>query len=513
MPKIYLPLPETDNSVVRPVVFEIVRGLLQTTQIPEDTPIYYKGQTSTVAQKGSTLLSDDPRNNTRLSPSSSVTIDVTETYMEDALSSTAISQYEHPPIFHDNNLRVSIKPIYIHNEYTVTFRYQDKSKIQTQRWKNDIRMKISHLRDINIHTVTYHFIMPIEITALLQEIHRLREAIEPYDQNYETYFDSFATTKFTTVSNLNGQAQEKAIRETQTRIQGIFDFVSGPEEPALDTETRAYTAEITYKFWFDKPVGCHMTYPVMIHNQLLDMKYIPKDGEDLEKHDLLFSHSLNALHYMENSEIMKRAGYLFQPVNIPDYDDFSPDNVPTDTVALCNALCQVDPTNKRYILDLRDLGDYEIDSDVLEMMQDKEFDFMTKPYQSLFQFSLYRWQHLTDDRRIFIDSNLKLYSRDDLDIRKNHYVRFSLVNNLNVLPVPALLRLRRHPKAMIKLFQALRVTKGDLMRLVRKVDFLKYFPDLPDVGYSRKDIDDSHVGFNTVMSSFVLARKRSELKE
>lgn len=513
MPKIYLPLPETDTSVVRPIVFDIVRGLLEITQIPESTPIYYKGQTSTIAQKGSTLQSGDTRDNTKLASNSFVTIEVTETYMEDALSSTAISQYEHPPIFHDHSLRISIKPIYIHNEYTVTFRYQDKSKIQAQRWRNDIRMKISHLRDINIHTATYHFVMPLEIMRLLQEIYKHREAVEPYNQTFNTYFDSFATTKFTTVSNLDGSSQVQAVKETQTRIQGIFDFVSGPDEPALDTESQTYVSEITYKFWFDKPIGCHISYPVMIHNQLIDTSFIPRDGEDLEKHDMLYSHSLNALHHMENMEIMKRADYDFKVVNIPPYDDFAPDNYPPDTVPLCHALCQIDPNDKKYVLDLNDLGEYEIDPDIMVLMKDQEFTFMTKPYQSLFQFSLYRWQHLTDDKQVFIDSNLKLYSKEPLDLRTNHYVRFSLVSDLNVLPVPALKRLRSHPKAMVKVFNALRVNKGQLMRLVRKVDLLKYFPNLPDVGYSRLDIDNAHVGFNTVMTSFVLARKRSEYKE
>ena len=112
------------------------------------------------------------------------------------------------------------------------------------------------------------------------------------------------------------------------RIQGLFGFTESPEKANMGGETDMWITEFTYKVTFDIPLGVHMVYPIMIHNQLLDDRYIAPASEDDEKHDKAFSHSLKALHFFEVPQDIKRHQAFAAAVQIPENDDWLPDNAP-----------------------------------------------------------------------------------------------------------------------------------------------------------------------------------------
>ena len=121
MPKVFLPVPEVDKSITRPVVLDIVRQVMDITNISKDTNILFLGDAKSTRQAGSDVGADQ-LNNTKISASEQIAIEVAESYNNDYLGTMAIAQTEQIPIFIDNDLGVVLKPIYGSYVFEISFR-------------------------------------------------------------------------------------------------------------------------------------------------------------------------------------------------------------------------------------------------------------------------------------------------------------------------------------------------------------------------------------------------------
>ena len=128
MPKLYLPLPEVEKSITRPVVMDIVRQIIDITNSSKDTRILFLGDARSSAQVGSTVGANITEN-TKISSSEQMYIEVNEVYNENYLGTMAHAQTEQIPIFIDEYLGVVIKPIYTSRVFDITFRYRNPSLV------------------------------------------------------------------------------------------------------------------------------------------------------------------------------------------------------------------------------------------------------------------------------------------------------------------------------------------------------------------------------------------------
>lgn len=505
MPSISLMNPETKQSALRPAVLDVVRQLIEITKIPPDTSILYPDDINKTHQPGS-ALSEDSTNRTLFPSNDKVQIDVEEDYDPSSILSTAIVRSEHTPIFSDEDIGVYVKPIYSKTNVVITFRYKASSRTAVERWRNDIRMRTSASRDINLHQVTYHYLIPSEIIAIIKEIHRLRENIAGYGDSFEKYFLDKSTTRLTELTNLAGAVVEPAISETQMRIVGIFDFEYAPEKIENNEDSEGWLGAFSYKFSFDKPIACHIRYPAMIHNQPLSTKFRPsEESYNIDDHLQSFSISTNAFNYFEAQLQAEKYVNFKSSVTLPWFDEFQPQSVPTGTVSIFSALCQVSKEDKRTLLDLNDLDKISIDSDILEFIKNVEWPYLTRPFKSILNVSLYRSMSLARYDSISIDSNLVVKASTDLDLRTSHRVRFSIIADLSLLDQSVFDRLRNYPNALVKVISAvnesLRNNPG--------------FKDLPNNGRITRDslfgyIKDSNtVKRKTVQITSVIAARKS----
>ena len=111
MPKLYLPVPEVDKAIVRPALIEIVRQVKDITGLPEDARVMYLGETNSSPQAGSTV-DTDIMDNTTITGSKLITIEVNEAYNENYLGTVALARPEQVLIFNDPFIGVNMKPIY-----------------------------------------------------------------------------------------------------------------------------------------------------------------------------------------------------------------------------------------------------------------------------------------------------------------------------------------------------------------------------------------------------------------
>jgi len=515
MPNLSLPVQETEQSILRPSVFDIVRQVKAITKLPADTPILYPGGSQNMQQPGS-AVSTDQGNRTQFSAAGSVMIEVDEQNTPGSFVTTSVASAEHLPIFLDDKIGVVIKPVYASTDITLNIKFYSKSKTTAERWRSDMVMKTSMMRDANLHQVSYHYLIPAQYLEILKEIHRAREALAGYGQDFPTYLLAHSTRRLTELSNQSGEKTAIGVSETQMRIVGYFDYSEFPDNPEKDDDSGTWMTGFAYKFKFDKAIGCNMRYPVMVHNHVLGENFRPTDkAYDLDDHQKSFSLSGKNFNYFEAA--LQIDHYVNTKANlvIPSFDEFIPTSIPIGTVSIFSALCQISEQDKRSLLNFNELGDVHVDSDILHFMKESEYPYLTEPYQSILHVSLYRSMHLSNYDAVEVDAALDVRSNVDLSLRVNHRVRFSVVANLALLDKAALDRLRRYPAALVKIVkainEALRNNPGfsDLQNkpYVSPKDMASYVLN-PNSVYTRNTaLRDEQIRLNTVQTTYIVAKK------
>lgn len=476
-------LVETDQSITRPIVYDIIDQLQDITKITKDSKIFYPGDTNRVQTPGSDI--DSKTDRTAIFSTSRISfIEVTEEYDKDYLATTSISNKNHQPIFLDESLGISISPIYSTNKLTINYKYKTPSKSEAARWRDDFRFKISQLRDVNVHQITYHYDIPLEFLLVLKMVHQNRESNLGYGQEFNEYVTSYASNKLTLVSDMVGKDSRLAIRETQGRVIGRFDVDDIPDKPERDETDGTWSINFNYIMNYDKVIGCNMKYPVIVHNKLLPINLIEfvNTSTNLDKQLKSSANYTNALNDFESDNIMNSIKSPDQVLRIPYFDDFVIPSVPAYTATVFLALSLVEEDN-RTLINLNELDELMLDVDILKYIKEVEYPYLSRLYHSPFHITLYRDGYLGREDSLICDSNLNVLATKDLDLRRQHRIRFSIVDNLTILKKEFFERVRDYPKVLLKYLTAV-------------YDVLRLHPDFVDLSkYDRI----SNVDWNNLM--------------
>jgi len=430
-----LPLPEVHESIVRPIVFSVIDDIKKITNINIPTAIYFPGDVRKMHQSGSTIDSDnrDPI----LSSQRNLFVEVEENYNEDYIATVgALYKPEVPPIFVDPILDVTVVPVYVTSTMKIQLKFKSQSKTEATKWRDDIIVKSSRLRNQNLHAVNYHYSMPEAIEDILYAVYERREATEGYGQSVIEYIMSNASNRLTFVTDIANKSGILAIKETQSRIIGLYDFEIAPEKSERDENTGAWISTMSYSFNYSRPTEMSIKYPVIVHNQLMPEKYTTcvLDNPSLDTSMYRHSQSSYALSIFESTNILDNTGAVKQPLHIPEFDLFEPKTVPFGTLGVFIALCSLDLPNKRYLMNLNDIDPFAIDKDVLDFILSSQYSLITKPYRSIIQIQLYKNEELYMYDVLECDNLGNITSKVDLSPRDIHRVRFSIVTDLSLLP-------------------------------------------------------------------------------
>lgn len=468
MPNITATLPDTDQTVLRPAIFSVIEQVKNITGIPKDIKIIYPGDINKAQTAGSEFENQDKDRTAVFGNDRVLYIEVEDDFEKETILATAVSNVSTNPIFSDKIIGVSVRPVYATNTVTINFKYKTPSKTEAKRWRDNLRLKASQFRDINLHSIVYSYIIPFDVLSVIRIIYEMTKNVEPYNQTFEEFLYSRSTDRLTVVSDTVGQDARYTIAETGIRIQGAFDFEGISEKSSRDDDTGNWIIDFSYKFSFDQVIGCNMRYPIMVHNQLLPSMYIEHVNNDFNYDNVpkRFSDSSLAYYHFENDYIMSQYHNFQNVVTIPKQDDFVYTNAPSGTGTAISVLAAVEP-DKRTLFNLNELGDYIIDSDILKFIKEVEYPYITKLYKSVISLDLYRNEKLAITDSLVCDNLLNIKSKTDLDLRKQHRVRISLVTDLTMLDQQAINRLMKYPKAFVKIIGSM----NDILR--NRSDFNK----------------------------------------
>lgn len=454
MPNVNITLPDTTQSVLRPVIIDIVSQVQRITKINSDTKIFFPGDSETMRTQGSNIGSESK--DARFENDRYNFIEVTEDYNLDTLGVNSLDGTDHLPYFDDSHLKVQLSPIYASSDVVINFKYRCPSKTEAMRWRDDMRLKVSYMRDINIHTVSYHYLLSPELVKLLKAIHERREAYLGYGQSFEEYFASHTRQDVRLISDTAGVDPRLAISESQCKILGLYDFDSVPEKPERDDGTGTWTISFAYRFTYEKPVATNMRYPIMVHNQLLPIEYTYFNNKtyNLDMVNKRYSQQLHGLSKFDADAVMNSMLDPTHVIRLPSFDDFILPSLPGGLGSVFTALCEVDNTDKRTLVNLKELGDIELDEDLIKFIQEVEYPYITKLFRSPIHVTLYRDNGAAEPSVLACDINLNIKSIFDLNLRQQHRIRFSLMTDFSYLDKASIDRLRKYPKAFVKIISA-----------------------------------------------------------
>lgn len=452
MPNISAEIPDTYSAITRPITVDVVRQLIKLMGLPEDTGVQFFGAMDTQYQHGSTLTPVKEPN--KFPFTGRINVEATENYIEDRTLTTAVKRRDARPFFLDTKLDVLCKPVYVGTEVTVSFRYRAPDRVTAERWRDEFRIRSGQGRTELLHEVNYHYGVPPAFMVILGEIFNMREAVAPYGDDQATWLKQCISNRATTLTTQAGTQPVLVIGEHQIGIVGWFDFLAQPEKgDKTDAGSAAWETGFDYKFVYDKVVACVMTYPLVIHNQLLDEKFRPEEPiyelAQRRRHPSLTRVLLDAF-----TPLYPRPTGLLSGVRVPVFDDWLPAWTAPESSSVITTLVGVNVDDPYEVISLLELGDFEFDADILNFLKG-EHRWLNSLYQSVFHLSLYKWKEPISDGSLHIDAELNVRTVSPMDPRDHHHLRIGLVTDLTRLTPPTLERLRGSGVAGVKILKAL----------------------------------------------------------
>lgn len=466
MPNIQVALGNLTSSVERPIIFDVIAQLKKHTGLGENVPVRYYGDESIAPQQESTIagsiqghgnpgaLNENGQSQNRFGQSEQIQIEVSKQVDPNNILTMAIKQRENPPVFDEPALGIYIAPIYSVTNITISIRYRGQDKNQVERWKNDYLQRTALLRDVVLHQLGYHYTFPQEYIVILEKIHEMREAQAGYGDTFADWFANHLSPKATVIVDSAGKNPLLVVREKQGRILGYFEFEGYPSESERQSDQSAWVATCNYRFSYNLPVGMHMRYPNIIHNQLLpadfrvtEKVYQPIDTES----SLTVSGDAFAEFEDESRSIRHRAD---DGLIIPNFDFFIPATISPSSVRVFSALTTITPADRRTLMNLKDLGDYSFREELLEFFK-VERQYMPKWFKSIFCLDLYEGRQIQPHPSLIVTENLDVIANRDLDLRKIYRVRLGMYTDFHYPNKEALARLKEHFEAAALIAKAI----------------------------------------------------------
>ena len=461
MARVKIPIKNTDTTITRPVVLDIMRDLISMFGInSEMTLILPSGENISNVK----IDSNDKRIETGLSQMTT-TIQVEETYTEEGVPTTVQKVTEYPVLFRDEDLDIAITPIYARCRLEFNIRIQFESKAQAATTISELRLASNNNHDGLYHEIAYQYLIPEVVLLILHHIHQLRETQAGYGEDLSTWFKDHFTDQMTTLTNLDDSYRTLAKEEIQTRVLGRYGFEIVPDKPDEEDNLSKYWLAFDYTVEYDKAVSVIMQYPIMVHNLPVDTKFY--DTTIPYEMSLRLQKPSKFTFYADQFTNNDHTSGFPLGAPIPAFLKWTPSIIPPFTEGIIRAMIQVDPNDKRDVCNLKDLGYLKLRDHVIDYIT-KEYEYVTKYKESAVYVALYENDNLLDSSKIYLDSELNLKTTFDLNLRKRYYLWIAILTNFAVITTRASDVLRSDPILFTKFCKSIypNIKEKDLPKVI-----------------------------------------------
>ena len=446
MPMYNLAIEEIDESVKRPVVYNVIMDLMSLFGLDENVPVIFKGQSPQAAYENSDAQGRYVDGFNRFSAESWLTIeDYTDEENETTLLSTPVQYIDNKGVFADKELKIFLVPAYVNKRFNVSLSLSGTEK-QIERWRANIKRRTSQGVLNGIHSVKYHYPIPLKFMGFLVDAYDMREKVEGYGDHLGDWLrESFIPT-MDVIRSGDGSAPTFVIRETQQPIQGWFDFGTGAPKAEKADEMSRWTLKFQYTFYMDVPETINLTTPLVIHNQMLAAKYIPQPPkmaqlDFIKQHGSYSQEAFNAFRFAASAN--EYTWSVTPGLSIPTFDDWIAEMPNAGYVAILRLLIRLDESDLHKVMNLMGLGEWSLNPQCVHYMQTTRSK-LTKPYDNVINLMLHRGDDLLDMNQITVDENLFVRYGRELNLRKSYHLVVTMCTDPNMLTDTAIRDLGNH---------------------------------------------------------------------
>ena len=448
MPALLFSLLEHEKSITRPIAIDVIRQLISQMAITEEYRLQYPTDLGAIIQPGSAL------NDTTVAVTSNATVievEVQDDFVKETIASGYTHESDAPPVFEDEVIGLVVRPIYATSLMTIGFKYTANSRNQITKWRNFMRARASKIHFDNLHNVTYHIPLPSELLNMVQEIHELRERTAGYGDEFGEYYFSHCAPETTVLTDLSGKASVIAVPQTQVGVIGYFDISVIPDKEEGDSDTSRWTASFNYNLRYERPSNISAIVPVMVHNTTIPDKYL-LERQPWNVPEPLRKKTLSRIDFDTHSRLNKNkiTSSVQRVLNIPEYDFVTLGGMFKEYFGFMTVLCSLNTKDYKELFNVNELGDYTVDSYILDFLKTSEYPYITKHHQSIFQvFRCEQQRYVYND--LTCDTNLNIRSMNDLNPRNINRLVFALIIDFSALTKDAINRLIAHPDVLARI--------------------------------------------------------------
>lgn len=470
MPHFRIPIANLDESFLRPLIWSVTRDINKKIGVSPDAPVFYPGEYGVSMQLNSKIKQDGDKasheqNGSLFGANELISIEADEMF-DDSLRDTPVNKDEYMPIFRDTKLGIAIRPVYMPCIMNLSYKYRCKDRGQADIIRNKIRSKMTFYGDLLHHNLKYHYLIPDEVYFILRAIWERRENIAGYGDSFEHYLfprsdRMHSSVRISKVTNSNASHDRYAVSENQTRVFGYYDFQVAPDKGSREKEDSTYTLSFNYKLRYSKPIEIKMDYPIMVHQQLIPIPFIPKPEDTMyeqglgeERHFSLTGIAFERWTVQEYHRLKNIAKY--DGISIPNFDEWVPEEeykIP-GTRRLVDLLLSLATQQPCELVDIKNINHIGFSDRLLEFMHG-EAKWMKHRHESVFQCDMYNQFGLLHKRYIEVDDNLKINSILPLTLRNMYHIRLALYEDWSLLSYAARQRLANYPDIIKDLLQYL----------------------------------------------------------
>ena len=437
MPQISITLPETHMSISRPVTLSVMRDLdrLMRLGIAEnEIPIQFLGRGDIQFKLNSDVTRGDINAQSdiiRTDSTRKMSINIIEEYDETSMLTTkTFGGNTSRHIFNDPNLSISMRPVYSPTKVSIEVMYRTADLREAEAWRDEQRLKIARDRADLVHSAEYIYPIPKEYVVILHELFKVREKQAGYGDTFKQYFDKYRSDKFTVQTTQAGTEPLLAIGENQLNIMGYFDFTDLPVE-SKESNRPGWSIGFRYVFNYDKVINVVMQYPLVVHNRLIPSKL--RDSTDDTMYSRMVADRALTTHWMDYMRSLNLQWYGNIPgVRIPYYDEWWINETHRYLVPVVTMLCGVLPNNLTEINSIVNFEYFTLDSKYIPYIT-KYRHRLLEPYFSPLQYTVYCGDTKLNNSDFYIDDQLILRSKKDLNLRLTYHLRLSILTDLKLL--------------------------------------------------------------------------------
>ncbi len=490
MINIRVPIEDLENTVISPVIVSVLNELKKILFLDKDIHLQIQNKESEYINKNWKAGNTDNKD-INGPKRQKVLVEYETTFNEQEVTSVRYRSNVTKNVLLDKVTFFNVRALYVPTTLNIKFIINDKSKVQLSNTINRLRLRYIQNRDAFYHCILYYYYLPEFVSDILNNIVTLKNLQLDTTDTFDEYLASMVDEKFTLINNQSGNMKsiDLAFKEVQNSIIGYFQNDMLNPEKTYNKDTGYWETELEYQIRFDQPMFYDVEYPTVAYNFSLDERFtnvLTTTNRDCEnKNTLDFTNDIR----FDNS-------YLRIP-STDNHRDIEPRELYT---RIFSVLTTISKDDKRFLFNLKDLGNLEIIECIMSFLEEGEWRYITKTLESAIQLELFENDKMVYDDVITVDKNLNVYANRDLDLAKTYRVFFNVVEFLNALTPEAKRRAIEH-KCLLDSVTKIVDLKNEVINTGTR------FPRNLDIKFKLKTNEDRYIKFYSFIIACFMKRK------